>query len=554
MNSETRNCQNCKQHFTIEPDDFSFYEKMKVPAPVVCPDCRFKMRAVWRNEMSLYNRKCVVTDQNIISVYSPNSLYKVVSLDYYKSEEWDPFDFAQEYDFSKSFFEQFDLLLKNVYKKALFPILSVGANIESDYVNFAGGCKNSYFCFNTAYVENVMYTKGVTNARDTNDSYYSDHLENCYECVNVYNSTNVMWAKNSTACLDCVLIDNCRNCSNCFGCVNLYNQSYYFFNEKLTKEEYKIKISEYLGDYAKMLDAKKQFLIHSQKYPKKLNQNLNNMNCSGDYIFNSKNCKQCFEVGTSEDSKYIFGARNTKDSYGSIGGINASESLENMTPNHCHHMVGTVACENSKNIEYSFCLNNCSDCIGCDSLKNAQYCILNKQYTKEEYEKIRAHIIAELKEKNLCGLIIPSALSPFAYNETIGQDNMPMTKEEAVSSSFRWEENIQITKGKETLLPDQIPNHIADVTDSIKNEILKCIECERNYKITEQELLLYRRMVLPIPRQCFYCRHKDRLVRRGPYKFYDRNCSFCNDPIETTYAPDRPEKVYCEKCYQKEVL
>ena len=56
MNQETKQCQNCKQEFTIEPDDFAFYEKMGVPAPVLCPSCRFQRRCLFRNEMTLYNR------------------------------------------------------------------------------------------------------------------------------------------------------------------------------------------------------------------------------------------------------------------------------------------------------------------------------------------------------------------------------------------------------------------------------------------------------------------------------------------------------------------
>jgi len=31
--SETRICQNCQQEFIVEPEDFLFYEKMKVPPP-----------------------------------------------------------------------------------------------------------------------------------------------------------------------------------------------------------------------------------------------------------------------------------------------------------------------------------------------------------------------------------------------------------------------------------------------------------------------------------------------------------------------------------------
>lgn len=83
--------------------------------------------------------------------------------------------------------------------------------------------------------------------------------------------------------------------------------------------------------------------------------------------------------------------------------------------------------------------------------------------------------------------------------------------------------------------------------------VLKCVDCDRNYKITEQELLFYRKMILPIPRKCFYCRHKDRIEKRGPYKFWNRNCDKCEKEIITNYSPERPEIVYCEKCYQQEV-
>lgn len=149
--------------------------------------------------------------------------------------------------------------------------------------------------------------------------------------------------------------------------------------------------------------------------------------------------------------------------------------------------------------------------------------------------------------------MIPPELAPFAYNETIAQDNMPLTKEEALAQGFRWEDDIQKTEGKETIRPEEIPDHIKDVKDSITNEILKCIDCNRNYKIIKPELLFYRKMVLPIPRKCFYCRHKDRITRRGPYKFWKRACDKCEREITTNYAPDRPEIIYCESCYQKEV-
>ncbi len=203
---------------------------------------------------------------------------------------------------------------------------------------------------------------------------------------------------------------------------------------------------------------------------------------------------------------------------------------------------------------YSFDIRNCQECIGCDALKNGKYSIFNKEYSKEEYLKLKDHIVRELTDKGVHGLMMPAHIAPFAYNETIGQDNFPLTKEEALSLGFRWEDDIQMTKGKETLKPEQIPDHIDEVLDSITNEILVCKDCERNYKITEQELLFYKKMYLPLPRKCFFCRHKDRLTRRGEFKFFTRECSNCNKEVTTNLSKETAPILYCESCYQQEVV
>src|SRR3989339_1622857 len=98
MNQETRNCQNCKQGFIIEPDDFAFYEKMKVPAPVNCPRCRFQWRALWRNEMHLYSRKCVLCGKSILAMYHPESSYTVYCQSCWLSDRWDPLSYAKDYN------------------------------------------------------------------------------------------------------------------------------------------------------------------------------------------------------------------------------------------------------------------------------------------------------------------------------------------------------------------------------------------------------------------------------------------------------------------------
>ena len=162
------------------------------------------------------------------------------------------------------------------------------------------------------------------------------------------------------------------------------------------------------------------------------------------------------------------------------------------------------------------------------------------------------------------GEFFPMSLSPFGYNETQGMVYLPINKEEALSKNMRWQDNITITKGKQALIPDDMSDSVMAVSDSITSEVLECIECNKNYNIVTQEIAFYRAMVIPIPRKCPQCRFLQRLALRLPRKLWHRSCTCdiqnhdhegkCPNEFETSYASDRPEKVFCEGCYQKEVL
>src|SRR3990167_2366055 len=99
MNSETRACKNCKKDFVIEPDDFSFYEKLKVPPPTRCSFCRFIRKLVFINQSSLYKRKCEYCDVLIISMYHKNVPIPVWCLKCYISDAWDAPDRRQKEKF-----------------------------------------------------------------------------------------------------------------------------------------------------------------------------------------------------------------------------------------------------------------------------------------------------------------------------------------------------------------------------------------------------------------------------------------------------------------------
>ena len=86
------------------------------------------------------------------------------------------------------------------------------------------------------------------------------------------------------------------------------------------------------------------------------------------------------------------------------------------------------------------------------------------------------------------------------------------------------------------------------------DDIFACATCKKNYRIIPREADFYRRFSIPIPSLCPDCRHLRRFAARGPNRLWKRNCNRCNAEFETNYAPDRPEIVYCESCYQSDVL
>lgn len=553
---EAKNCKQCGSQFEVTADDLGFYEKMGVPVPVLCPECRFKRRAVFRNEMRLYSRTCDLCKRSTLAMYHPDSPYKVYCRDCWMSDKWDPYEYGREYDLNRPFFEQFAEMVLEVPKVGIFASTDMGPNINSDWTNFAGANKDCYLVFNSGpRNENCAYSRGLIESRDTFDAYFGDNVERVYECVNVHKSSGVVWGQNVLDSIDSWFLLNCTDCQNCFGCVNLRHKQYHFFNELLDKEEWQRRVDEIIGSYEKLEEVRKKFDDFSLKFPRRENNNLKNTNCTGDYIFESKNCKECFEASFSEDCKYLFSNKYTKDSYDLLGhGRQAEMILEGIAVGSGTRIIGSWWCVNGHDIEYSIALQGGEYCFGCDSLKKGKYSILNKRYDEAKYQKIRNHIVNELKEKGLYGLYFPPQMAFFAYNETIAQDNLPLTKEEAIKQGFRWQDDLQMTTGKETVKPEEISDHIKDVSDDILKETLACIECGRNYRFIKPELDFYKRMSIPIPRKCFYCRHTDRLRRRGPFKLFARECAKCSKEIKTTYAPERPEVIYCEGCYQREVI
>lgn len=550
---ENRVCQNCHKDFIIEPDDFSFYEKIKVPPPTWCPECRQQRRYAWRNERTLYRRNCDLCGKSTVTIYSPNKELKVYCLSCWWSDKWDPASYGKDFDFSKPFFEQYKELQKVVPRMALLNINS----INSEYTNHSGNNKNVYLssvCFDD---DNVFYSNWVMKSRDLADSTsILSNGEKSYECVDSKKIYKCQFNLLSENCVSCLYCYDCQNCQNCFFSSNQRNKSYMFRNKQLTKEEYFKKLEENLissyktrkNMYIEFVDLLKYKSIHKYKTSER------SYNCNGNFLFDCKNVNKSFDCDGVEDSKYIYSAspiKNSMDAYHVGWGTELSYELHGCKGAYlckfCH------LCYDNQNLEYCDTCHNSSNLFGCISVNKGEYMILNKKYTKEQYLDLKEKIIEHMKKTCEYGEFFPPSIAPVCYNETQGNYYMPLTKEEVLSRGWQWEDKVPGIFGKETIKPEDLPDSINDIDDSITKKILKCINCTKNYNIIPDELTFYRNENIPIPRECPDCRYKRRFSLRLPRKLYDRKCDKCQKEIKSAYTPDRPEVVYCEECYKKEI-
>jgi len=551
MESQTKNCQNCKQDFIIEPDDFAFYEKMKVPAPVWCPQCRQRDRILGRNFRTLYKRMSDKSGKSIISMYSTKVPFSVWSHDEWWSDDWDAKDYGRDVDFSKPFFQQIKTLWDNVPRCAII----VTQSVDCPYSNAVLTGKNLYLVFGTVDCEDCMYGHIVWNSKDCVDCLYVFKSELCYECTDVLGSYHVLYSQECEDCNNCIGLFDCRGCSNCIGCVGLRQKSNYLFNEPVTKE----RIDEFLKNHPLHDPKSISFIIEKReemrlKIPQRFFSGSHNTNVSGDHIYHAKNIQHAFDVKSGENSKFIFTCRKAIDSYDISFTADIELGYQN-THGHGRGIMFSSTCVNCTDIYYSENCHNSHNIFGCEGLKSSQYCILNKQYTKEEYEILLPKLIEHMRKTGEWGWFFPKEILPFAYNESIVNEYFPMTKEEALAKGYKWEDDIPHTKGQTTIKYDELPKNPKLFSNDLTEQILECNICGYNYRLIKKEVEIYKKIGLSIPQECFNCRHERRMKLRNVRNLFDGQCAKCNAQFKTSYNLEQQKKykIYCEQCYNSEV-
>lgn len=79
--------------------------------------------------------------------------------------------------------------------------------------------------------------------------------------------------------------------------------------------------------------------------------------------------------------------------------------------------------------------------------------------------------------------------------------------------------------------------------------IARCSVCEQDFAIIPLEQDILKKLNLPHPQACHFCRKKRRHKTRMRGRFYTTTCQKCGKDIHVTVDPESNLMIYCKECY-----
>jgi hypothetical protein len=224
-----------------------------------------------------------------------------------------------------------------------------------------------------------------------------------------------------------------------------------------------------------------------------------------------------------------------------------------------HNVLFSLYIRVGADIEYSSECSNCESCFGCVGLKNKKFHIFNKAYPEEEYRKLVDEIKSKMLADGEYGELFPLSLGLFPYQASKSQKYYPIDEAKAAQLGIPWysEPEPQIPEGIHLRDTDrEVPSDIKNVDDSILNDAVRCGVTGRPFRIVSQELGFYRHMNLPIPTKHPWQRFMERAEIEHPMDLFPFTCPQCGEKSFSIYneAKQKRFRIFCEKCYLKEVV
>lgn len=551
-----RACKKCRGIFEVTSDDLAFYEhvspifagkKYPVPPPTLCQLCRLQRRLAFRNHTALFQRPAYPDGGLIFSMHPETAPFPVMRNEDWIRDDWDPLAYGKDISFEKTFFEQFASLNAKVPKYARIAL----RNENCDFCNNLSDNKNCYMVFSISNAEDCMYCEDSWGSKDCLECTMALQSERCYDCTDCLRCYGLQSCEHCENCSESSFLSFCRSCKDCFGCVNLRHRQYCIYNEQKTKEEYEAFLKNFQGSsWAKRNNHVERFDTFKKLHPRPHATFHQTESCTGNFITESRNVRGSFFIQVGENLKYCFnlyeGATDCMDY--SLSGRKAELIYESCTcVINVSRLLFCMQCrDGSSGLIYCYCCDRCQDCFGCSGLLKKQFCIFNKQFSREEYERLVPKIIVHMQRTGEWGEFFPAQLSPMPYNRSFAQRFFPLTKEEALRQGFTWYEE-DMKQFPAAIDAAELPDECSDLIAPL---VVKSARSKRPFRITIQEIERYREFHAPLPRLAYEERMDERAKKLGGIRLYERACAKTGKPILTSYPPDSPYIIWDRDEYE----
>ncbi|MDA2935608.1 hypothetical protein MYX06_00095 [Patescibacteria group bacterium AH-259-L05] len=561
LKPHTRTCQQCDTVFEVFQEDIDMYHMLRVSPPTLCPMCRKRRRmAFFLRTFRFYKPQCQAPShsEKVVSQHPSDSPLTIYDYDYWLSDRWDPLDYGREYKEDKDFVDQFRELIVTT---PLPPIDRPFSSVNCDYAIGGFNAKDCYYAGGLLGVEHIYYGFVAAYSKECVDVTEIVNSELCYEAIDAEYCYNCSFVQDCMHCVDSAFLFDCRNCQNCFGCTNLRNKQYCWFNEQVSKEEYRKRREKvFLGDRSVLNKIKKEF---DPLYKAALRRALDNKNTINSLGNKMRGCKNCFRVffalKDAENirySDYFLGIKDSMDVFGAGKSVSLLYEVESVSDSDRIKMSWIIR-GGSSGLEYCLNLANCQNCFGCVGLRNKKYCILNRQYLENEYWKLLDVIKIKMLSDGEYGEFFSPKWKLHPYNNSIAQWEFPLTKQEAEKLGYWWKDE---ERSEEQTLPTlrahEVPVDIREVEDDILKHAIVCEQTGMLFRIIKPELEFYKKQGITLPTIHPRQRIRNRYTKRTAFQLWDYVCPQCGQKTYTAYTPEQQKrfKIWCETCYLKEII
>ncbi len=529
------------------------YEQAGIPPTADCMGCTWKRLLGFWILGRFRVTKSALSGKQIITMLPESVKFPIYEHEEFLSDAWDPLSYGQDYDPNRPFLEQ----LTELQHKVPHPHQLGRLNTACEWTDDWWESKDSYLCRSGYRNETVSYGYRISTAKECIDCAYCFDIEQSYDCLYCYKGWRLKYCFNTHDSVESAFLYDCRNCNNCFMSWNLRNKRYCILNQQYTKEEYFEKLKQYnLRSFSAVQKLKEEFWGHLRdEAVHRENLNTQVTACRGNFMTENKNCTNCSFVEKSENCRQLIRGYEAKDSIEVVSCGLTERSTRTLLDQWSYGNSCVMYVTNCRYSMYLDSCEECQDCFGSVGLRKKKHCILNKQYTKEEYEKLRERIKQDMVKRGEWGKFFPFEMAYGPFNMSLARWSFPhMGKKEAEAMGARWEET-PIPSYENAIASDKLPDLIDDVKDEITKQRLICVESKLSYNIAPHELAFYRQHGIPLPQKHFDQRTFERF-RPMCLMFMPQHgiCYYCKKEIEHYYDPELGfKKISCTPCYQQNI-